>query len=71
MLKDSVRYALIFYVLLTAFQWLFEPKILWLNNIGLAILAMLIYLLLEWFIQLYKNKKKEKNNFNLSKYKVM
>ncbi len=59
-LKDSVRYALIFYVLLAAFQWLFEPKILWINNIGLAVLAMFIYLLLEWLIQLYRNKKNQK-----------
>lgn len=60
MLKDSVRYAVIFYVLITAFQWLFEPEILWVGNIALAVIALIVYLLLEWFIKMYKNKKNEK-----------
>lgn len=56
MLKESITYGLIFYILLSAWQGLFEQEILWLNNIGFALIALIVYLILEWLIKMYKNK---------------
>ncbi len=57
MIRSSATYAIIFYVLLTIWQAIFEPEILWISNIALALVAMFIYFLLEWLIATYKKRK--------------
>ena len=59
MIKESVTYGVIFYVLLSAWQALFESEVLWVNNIGFALVALIVYLILEWFIKVYKARKND------------
>ena len=59
MIKESVTYGVIFYVLLSAWQGLFEAEILWVNNIGFALVALIVYLTLEWLIKVYKARRND------------
>ncbi len=59
-IKKSIRYALIFFVILTLWQWLFRPEIDWKDNIGVSVAVFLAYLFIEWASKPYKYKKNEK-----------
>ncbi|MBB4825492.1 hypothetical protein HNO89_002726 [Sporosarcina luteola] len=51
MFKKAVSFTLILFVLITVFQWLAKPTINWVDNIGVAVIAFLIYILVEWAIK--------------------
>jgi len=59
-IKKAVPYALMFFVILTLWQWLFRPEIHWIDNIGVSVAVFLAYLFIEWASKPYKYKKSEK-----------
>jgi len=60
MIKKAISYTLIFYVLLTLWQWLFRPEIQWIDNIGLSVAVFLAYLFVEWASKSYKYTKSKR-----------
>lgn len=58
MFQSALIYCLTFIIFLTVLQWLFRPEIRWADNIGLTVIAFLVFIFMEWIIKSYKKAKK-------------
>ncbi len=57
LVRKSITFALLFFVLITAWKWISNSEIHWLENIGLSIAVALVNLLVDWAMKTYENKK--------------
>ncbi|PBB05542.1 hypothetical protein CKW00_08130 [Salimicrobium humidisoli] len=62
MLKKSLRFSIIFFVVTTIWQWSFRPVISWKENVGSACATFLIYLLVEWAAKDFEKQKERRNS---------
>lgn len=57
MIKNSMQFAVMFYLALTLWQWLFRPEIHWLDNLGLCLTIFVFHLFWEWVKKPYQYKR--------------
>lgn len=57
MIKKSIEFSIIFFVILTIWQWLFRLEIHWLDNVGLSFTVFLCYVFFEWVQKPHEYKK--------------
>ncbi|SDY10588.1 MULTISPECIES: hypothetical protein [Salimicrobium] len=62
MLRKSLRFSIIFFLVPTIWQWSFQPVVSWTENVASACAAFLIYLLVEWSAKDYDRQIKIENN---------
>lgn len=62
MFKSNIGLPLIFFVLITIKQLIFNDKINWIYNIGLSIFIFLAYVFWEWIQKPYKRNENKNSN---------
>lgn len=60
MVKKSVKFGLIFFVLLIIWRWLFSSEINWLDSIGTSFAVFIVYIFIEWANKPYEWNKDKK-----------
>ena len=55
--KESIRFPLIFFVVLVIWQLIAKKEVQWIDNIGVSFIMFLMFLLYNWSKKPYKWKK--------------